>query len=516
MAEILDPAVGTETKKATAITAPNGHERLSDETGATQYGTILATDPTASEGAIQGAALKYRSPLLNYLDSADDTKELYIVALHQFMNDVGFKLDEKPVETISDTFRRALDGERGEGVNGFAPAVTNVSQYLRAKESLECSDSKKSVIGLSVGGTNAKAGLAEVSGGIVDIKEVESKNLKTDSMPEGKTESDFWKTVLPKNFLNWIKSVLDGGETPNVSLTLGYPIAMIPGKADGKIMHLAGKGKFPAMAPFDANESEATTTSAYPTIAESFCRYLAENEIELDQSCVAVSPNDTVSAAFANGPTFINGTGTNACVITADGKVINTELGHFEGMDSSLLDTVVASPIDFEKLVSGKILGDIFKYTISVLLGDDRSLAQKLQAMSNEEACAFLFSLYPADSNLHAGEFTQEERLLLWNIALFFVERASNFIAKIGKGIEDATGQKSTYAIEGSVFTKNPFFVSKINEAFRSYGGTQSLLEHRQLPVSEASNERFGEELDGSFVGTFVYGACIDEANKKI
>ncbi len=468
--------------------------------------------------SIREGGLKARNKMLAYLNGS--SKDLDVETLHRFMDDVGFNLDTSPIEDISEPFRRALDGERGEETKGFSPAVTDVSKYLSAKDSLEGSDTEKFVIGLSVGGTNVKSGVAKVAKGIVDITDMDTKNLKTfanaDGVIEGETEEDFWKILLPENFLNWIRTAIAKGETPSLALTLGYPMAMISGKADGRITHLAGKAKFPAMAPFDADEAAQSGGGDYPTVAESFCRYLSGNGIELDLANVAVSPNDTVSAAFANGPTFINGTGTNACVITADGKVINTELGHFKGMDVSLLDTVVASPVDFEKLVSGKTLGDIFKYAVAALLGDRNALSQKLLAMSNEEACELLFSVYPSTNGRLVRQFNEKEILFLWNVALFFVERATKFIARIGKAIEDATGEKSTYAIEGSVFAKNPDFVAKINDAFTEYGGMQRLLENRQLPVNEETMSTFGRDLDGSFVGTFVYGACVDEAARSV
>ncbi|MFA6520996.1 MAG: hypothetical protein WCT53_01255 [Candidatus Gracilibacteria bacterium] len=420
------------------------------------------------------------------------------------------------INFVDDVEPEVVAGNFTRREKGFSPVEFPISNQLRALRNPENAAKTVDVHALSVGGTNVLAGRGKYSTtSKLALNEFSSKVLRPANSKEPlrcTTASEYWQKVLPEEFVESLRRAADSGKSPRVSLSLAYPI-----DAQGCIAHFADKVDCPELAPRGAGVERSSERKI--SAVASFCEYLGTLGIKISQNEVSICPNDTVATAFAFSQKFaehdnvgamIIGTGSNAFVVNG-GKGVNTECGHSNCFRATALDEKVCAnqpePFNpsFESMVSGKVMGELFREAVTNVFGESHHAVKWLNAHGDDLLPTIIHLAFNDTSMLHDHD-NPNERMGLCFIAHGICDRAAKYAASMLQGLAVAHGEPRTvFFADGSLITKNPKFCELINR----HAG-RKILVVEDLPVDNKTSGKVN--LDASFVGTFAWGGLEELA----
>lgn len=486
--------------------------------------------------------------MINNLDTPERRRDRVRNKIHQFLLDgkscdtqtLSNYLDEiferghfvdKGVSSniIATQFKTALAAKDSK-IKGLDPVKIPLRDYISvvsAPENTELRNIEKEVFALSFGGSNTKIGGGNVSlNGGLELETFYQKEIgKDDDCRVFETSNDFWRSLFTAEALENLRERFI--ENPNLifSVTPCSPVEMTS-RSDGHLQHFSEKFRCEELAPYDPEDASNFDTVEFPTMAESLSKFFFSEEINLKTEQIVVSPNDTVSTAFAFASRFkdfriknlqeiaalIDGTGCNIFILDSQ-TGFNMECGEYTGIRPSKLDTTICgnAKSDFDSLVSGNLMGDTFRLAIRALSGSHNPLSKKMIRLDNKAANKLIFSLAYSETgstgnglSFNGVYFSSEEVLFLSLVAKKFTDRASTYLAEMLKAMEKVFGKDLVFFTEGSLLTKNPKFVEEITQKAGKEG--QDFLLSERPRVTNNAGENMMEDVDASFVGTFNLG----------
>lgn len=418
------------------------------------------------------------------------------ILLPQFFKTIGL-CDNKEITSadISSHFDNAM--KKNSDTCGFDPVnVPSGGKFidvLRNNPSFEST----SVVAVSVGGTNSVVASGAVSGDDgINADDYDKKDLKEDGPIVCKTEREFWDAILPKRFIEIVKAK----PSSDLAFTLGFPL-----DENGCVVSFSDKFVCPSLGPKNLDDAKAHV-GGYKPLLSSLIQYLALHDVKKDPKEITISPNDTYSGtlAFVNEMQgnkiglFIDGTGSNAYFYNGDRNLsVNTELGVYQGFGTSFFDRAISSGIlDFESMVSGKMMTETFKFIIRGLFGADDEFSKKVVDDIDKRGTEYIFSM----ANIPETQ-TGEDICKL--VAKQMLGRAASYIAKMLVAMGDYAGMGDTpFYAEGSLVTKNPNFVREINLL-----AGREVLKVVSLKLGK-TDDAIRKKFDASLAGTFYLAAA--------
>jgi hypothetical protein len=435
-----------------------------------------------------------------------------------------------------DNIAAAITYATGEGTDKsnrkISPVPSNIAARITALRELKESGKLINVAAVNVGGTNTVATIAAVQNGTITLKGLDKKSFRKQE-EIGKPiqcvdHVDYWKRTIPSEFIEKLKAMTGNEETQ-----LAIEIAVAAPVKDGYVLHMSDKASFERdpLAPLNEGESRKVgeDRSQYPTIAQSFSKFLEGKGIKIPPESIFTGENDTINIVMGtpdqayetlqNQEThngiggIVVGTGFNVCAFHHSGTGYNFEIGHYELPTPCQLDKEVSPDglVDIESCVSGKILGNVLKAAIEELTSKDSNLGQAIRAMDKDTLNALIFAL-AFDSNsdeipleLNVPKISLKEHRFLTRLCSKLTERVVKYLAAVLEGISATMINNITFFEEGSVLERNPWLNGAINRAI----GKRSLATPSPVTITNLTSQRFTDNLPPSF-----FGAIFDAAAK--
>jgi len=476
------------------------------------------------------------SNVSTWLEDGDRSPETLKGLLDKYLEAVQFTDPSITPENIADAITYAT----GEGAKTpdrkISPIPSNIAERIRALRALKESKKSINVAAVNVGGTNTATTIATVQNGDITLTGLDKKSFRR-SEETGRPiqcvdHVDYWERTIPAEFIEKLKAMTEAKEAQ-----LAIEIAVAAPVKDGYVLHMSDKAAFEKNPLAPLNEAESRDVgedrSQYPTVAQSFSKFLEGKGIKIPPESIFTGENDTINIvmgtpdqayetmegenadAYKGIGGIVVGTGFNVCAFHHSGTGYNFEIGHYELPQPCKLDEEVSQDgvVDIESCVSGKVLGNVLKAAINELTDKDSNLGQAIQSMDKDTLNALIFTM-AFDSNSenipdelsHPNNISLKEHYLLTELCSRFADRVTKYLTAVLEGISISMVGDIVFSREGSVIDNNQWLADRINEET----GKHTLA--NPLPISVTNRTSQGLRLHN--LPPSFYGAIFDAAAK--
>ena len=414
--------------------------------------------------------------------------------IEEFLN----KYNMSAAKINADAFLEDFASEMRAGLNAEESSLKMIPSYISSEAAVPAN---KPVIVLDAGGTNLRVCTVSFD----EHGNTEIENFAKYQMPgieKELTSEEFYSTIC-----DYLEPVI--GLADSIGFCFSYPSDISPEK-DGKLIYWTKEVKVPGVV------GEYIGAGLLEELAK---RGYAGKEIVL--------LNDTVSCLLAGKAVgeqrkcsgyigFILGTGTNTAYVEANAnigkidlaegsQVINVESGNFakcaQGDIDKAYDATTDNPAQqtFEKMISGRYLGDVVLATLNQAVSDglfsDRAAAAicGIQQLETAHLSMFLENPYNVQTPLYDEKIDEQAREDIYLIILEIIERAAKQTAIniSAAAIKSGTGTSPLHPIcvnvDGSTFHKLYGFRSRceayLNEILNKRGIYYYIIEVENAPV---------------------------------
>lgn len=365
----------------------------------------------------------------------------------------------------TETVLRDFAAEMQAGLDGSESSLAMIASYISSDASVPAD---KPVIVLDAGGTNLRVCT-------VSFDEKGNTNIAHFSkyqMPG--IEQELTKEAFYNTICDYLEPVIDKADS--IGFCFSYPSEISPEK-DGKLLIWTKEVKVPEV------------VGEY--IGAGLLEELARRG---HRGKKIVLLNDTVSCLLAGKATgqqrqcsgyigFILGTGTNTAYVEVNSnvhkiamqqgaQVINVESGNFAKCPQGEMDKRYDATTDnpgkqtFEKMISGRYLGDIALSSIKQGVADELFSSQSIaviegiQTLETAQLSQFLENPFDANAPFNDAAMTDEDRESIYYIVLELIDRAAKLTAIniAAAAIKADTGHSPLHPVcinvDGSTFHK--------------------------------------------------------------
>lgn len=451
--------------------------------------------------------------------------------LDEYLEAVQFVDPSITPGNIATAITYAIGEGAGKPDRKISPVPSNIAQRIQALHELKESGKPVNVAAVNVGGTNTVATIATVQNGAITLEGLDKRSFRRQEeigKPiQCKDHVDYWERTIPSEFIEKLKTMAGAKEAQ-----LAIEIAIAAPVKDGYVLHMSDKAEFEEnpLAPLNEAESRAVgeDRSQYPTIAQSFSKFLEGKEIKIPPESIFTGENDTINIVMGipdqvyetlQSPEIydgiggiVDGTGFNICAFHHSGVGYNFEIGHYGLTQPCQLDKEVSPDgVDIESCVSGKVLGNVLKAAIKELTSEDSDLGKAIQSMDKDTLNALIFELafdstseeIPDKLSLH--RIGSKEHRLLTRLCSKLTNRVIKYLTAVLEGISTAMVGNITFFEEGSVLERNSWLAGVINRTM----GRRILTDPPQTQIINQTSRRLVNDLPPSF-----FGAIFDAAAK--